>query len=38
MAKMYTRKEGQDAFIWNVNWKDFNVPGKKINEVMADWM
>lgn len=36
MAKMYTRKEGQNAFIWNVNWKDFNVPGKKINEVMAD--
>lgn len=36
MATMLTRKDGQDAFIWNVNWKDFNVPGKKINEVMAD--
>lgn len=36
MATMLTRKDGQDAFIWNVNWNDFDAPGKKINEVMAD--
>ena len=36
MATMLTRKDGQDAFIWNVNWNDFNAPDKKINEVMAD--
>lgn len=35
-AVMYTHKEGQDAFVWNVNWKDFNIPGKRINEIMAD--
>lgn len=36
MATMLTRKDGQDAFIWNVNWNDFDAPGKKINEVMAE--
>lgn len=36
MATMLTRKDGQDAFIWNVNWNDFDAPDKKINEVMAD--
>ena len=36
MATMLTRKDGQDAFIWHVNWNDFDAPGKKINEVMAD--
>lgn len=36
MATMLTRKYGQDAFIWNVNWNDFDAPGKKINEIMAE--
>lgn len=33
---MYTHKDGQDAFSWKVNWNDFNAPGKRINEIMAD--
>ena len=35
-AVMYTHKDGQDAFSWKVNWNDFNAPGKRINEIMAD--
>lgn len=35
-AIMYTHKDGQDAFSWKVNWNDFNAPGKRINEIMAD--
>lgn len=35
-AVMYTHKRGQDCFAWNVNWEEFDVPGKRINEIMAD--
>lgn len=35
-AVMYTHKKGQKAFAWNVNWNDFNAPGKRLNEIMAD--
>lgn len=35
-AIMYTHKDGQDAFSWNVDWNDFDAPGKLINEIMAD--
>lgn len=35
-AVMYTHKEAQESFVWNVNWNDFNAPGKRINEIMAD--
>lgn len=35
-AIMYTYKEGGNAYAWKVDWKDFNVPGKRINDIMAD--
>lgn len=36
IATMFTHKKNYDAFTWNVNWKDFDAPGKKINDVMAE--
>ena len=33
---MYTHKNGEDAYAWKVDWNDFNTPGKRINEIMAD--
>lgn len=35
-AVMYTHKNGEDAYAWKVDWNDFNAPGKRINEIMAD--
>lgn len=35
-AVMYTHKNGDDAYAWKVDWNDFNAPGKRINEIMAD--
>lgn len=35
-AVMYTHRDGEDAFSWKVDWNDFNAPGKRINEIMAD--
>lgn len=35
-AVMYTHKNGEDAYAWKVDWNDFDAPGKKINEIMAD--
>ena len=35
-AVMYTHKKEENAYVWKVDWNDFNVPGKKINEIMAD--
>lgn len=35
-AVMYTYKEGGNAYAWKVDWKDFNAPGKRINDIMAD--
>lgn len=35
-AVMYTHKEKENAYTWKVDWNDFNAPGKRINEIMAD--
>lgn len=33
---MLTHKEGENAFSWNVDWNDFNAPGKRINDITAE--
>lgn len=35
-AVMLTHKEGENAFSWNVDWNDFNAPGKRINDITAE--
>ncbi len=35
-AQMYTRREGENALSWSVDWDSFKAAGTNVNEITAD--